>query len=265
MTTELNGATNYEEARLLATSLPQGTDVYIGLFTTMPDADGSNGVEASGSSYARVAHQDWISSVRESDDTSHTERRNNGDIEFPTLTGNLDGVVGWGAWDASSGGNLRWGAAFPNERDFVTTEQPRISHLRLVASLSSPSASTLEGQFMIDETIETSDGSTETLGILASLDDLEAAHVDVVITGRTTAGEHYFREWVASYYRDDGGAGMTLWKDRRFTSDADTRVGFTTALGEVVDSGNDVIAQVTGEAGKAITWRVTGTVRLVED
>lgn len=264
MTTTLEGASNAEESRLLGLSLPQGTDVWIALFTTMPDADGVGGVEAAGSSYARVAHQDWVTSVRESDGVSFTERRNNGDIEFPTLTGALDGVVGWGAYDASTGGALRWGSTFRKERDFIATEQPRVGHLRLAASLSSPSASTLEGQFMIDETVSTSDDTPKTIAVLASLDDLEAVHVDLVFTGKTTGGKHYYQEWRASYYRS--GSGLTLWDDRHFLTDgADTRVGFTSASAIVTPSSNDLIGQVTGEVGEAITWRVTGTVRLVED
>lgn len=119
--------TDYGEGAALTALLPNGTNRYVALFTTMPAADGSGAVEAAGSSYARVACSAWINATV----SGITYRKNNGAVAFTALTGALSGVVGWGIYDASTSGNL---IAFGYVRDvggtavtknFVSTNQPR--------------------------------------------------------------------------------------------------------------------------------------------
>lgn len=74
----------------------------IGLFTTMPADDGTGGVEATGSSYARVA----VAALDANFAIASDQVTNVAEIQFPLLTGSLLEVVGWGVWD--NGGTLRW-------------------------------------------------------------------------------------------------------------------------------------------------------------
>lgn len=111
----------------LAAVLPNGTDVWVALLTTMPDEeDGTGLVEAMGSGYARVAHDAWLNTTAD----GVTYRTNDGAIEFAALSGALS-VVGWAIYDADTGGDL---LAFGSLRDvagevlaynFVSTDQPR--------------------------------------------------------------------------------------------------------------------------------------------
>lgn len=96
------GLTDYAEALALAYLLPGGTNKYVALFTTMPAEDGTGAVEATGGTYARIAHSTWINEVVD----GVTYRKNNGTIEFAVLTANISGVVGWGIYDALTVGNL---------------------------------------------------------------------------------------------------------------------------------------------------------------
>lgn len=79
--------------------LPQGTQLYAGLFTEMPDRAGSGGTEASVTGYARVPISRWVTKVE-----GASVRRNNAvpilwpDLEQPLV------VVGWGLWEAATGG-----------------------------------------------------------------------------------------------------------------------------------------------------------------
>lgn len=72
----------------------EGADVYFGLFTTLPDNLGAGGVE---SSQARIAVTRWRPA-------SNTRRTNVAAISAE-MTVDVD-AVGWGFWDASSGGTL---------------------------------------------------------------------------------------------------------------------------------------------------------------
>lgn len=90
------------------------TNLYVGLFTVNP-TDGTAGTEVSGNAYARVAVAsslaNWAGTqgagtTAASSGTSGTTS-NNGVITFPTPTPSGWGtVVGFGIFDASSGGNL---------------------------------------------------------------------------------------------------------------------------------------------------------------
>jgi hypothetical protein len=98
----MSGLTDYGEQQALIALLPNGTNVYIGFFTTLPADDGTGGVEASGSGYARVNHAAWINVAED----PITYRVNNGAISFSALTADLASIIGWGIWDAAVAGNL---------------------------------------------------------------------------------------------------------------------------------------------------------------
>lgn len=96
------GLTDYGEAQALIALLPNGTARYVGLFTTLPDDDGTGGTEASGGGYARASHSSWVNATS----GTATERRNDGAITLPELSADLEGNIGWGVWDDPSAGNL---------------------------------------------------------------------------------------------------------------------------------------------------------------
>ena len=99
----MSGLTDYGEQQALIALLPNGTNVYVGYFTVLPTADdGTGGTEALGSDYARKAHLAWINVAAD----PITYRVNNGAITFAALAADLVDIVGWGIWDAVSGGNL---------------------------------------------------------------------------------------------------------------------------------------------------------------
>jgi hypothetical protein len=99
----MSGLTDYGEQQALIALLPNGTNVYVGFFTVLPTADdGTGGTEATGSGYARKDHQAWLNVA----EVPITYRVNNGAVEFAALTADLEDIVGWGIWDAVSGGNM---------------------------------------------------------------------------------------------------------------------------------------------------------------
>lgn len=100
--------------------LAHGTPYYVGMFTGMPTRAGTGGVEASGASYARVAHSDWRDVIVGG---FVARRANSGQIRFAALSGDLS-VIGWGIWDTITGGTLR---AFGLLRN--SDGQSRIFHL----------------------------------------------------------------------------------------------------------------------------------------
>jgi hypothetical protein len=74
--------------------------LYLALFTTAPEEDGTGGVEVNGTNYSRIAVSDWgpVSGGTVANDTLLT---------FPTAGANGWGtIVAWGIYDASSEGNL---------------------------------------------------------------------------------------------------------------------------------------------------------------
>jgi hypothetical protein len=136
----MSGLTDYAEQTALETLLPNGTDVFVGFFTVEPTADdGTGGTEASGSGYARKAHQAWTNTT--SGDITY--RVNNGAIEFAALTADLVGINGWGIWDAVSGGNmiafgpiLDAGGAEVVDKTFTSGNQPRFINQELMVGLN---------------------------------------------------------------------------------------------------------------------------------
>lgn len=88
---------------LRTASWTKPTDIYVALYTTMPAADGTGGVEVSGGSYARVLHGPgdayWDAPVG-----GNGEFKNTTAITFPVPTANWGLVVGFGIFYVSSGG-----------------------------------------------------------------------------------------------------------------------------------------------------------------
>jgi len=92
---------NYLETELLDhvfanNAYTSPSTVYVGLFTSNPDEDGS-GTEVSGGSYARQSGSFTVSG-----NTATT----NAAIEFPTATASWGTITHIGIYDASTAGNL---------------------------------------------------------------------------------------------------------------------------------------------------------------
>jgi hypothetical protein len=86
---------------------------YIGLFTTMPAADGTGGVEVIGGSYVRKAitnnNTNWPAAAG-------AQKSNAVAIAFATATANWGNVQGAGVFSASSGGNPDYFAELDADR-----------------------------------------------------------------------------------------------------------------------------------------------------
>lgn len=122
------GLSLYAKQLALSYVVQNGTTYYAALFTTAPDDGGANYVEATGSSYARVAHSAW------DDDATDTVqyRINSGSVVFPELSAPLTGIVAWGLFDAATNGNLiAFGLLYaegddpePSSIDFDSGDEP---------------------------------------------------------------------------------------------------------------------------------------------
>lgn len=84
------------------------TQLYVALFTTLPQLNGTGGVEVStsGTGYARVAipqNTGW-----QGPSGTNQEYANSTDLTFQVPTGNWGTIQGSGIFDAAEGGNLYW-------------------------------------------------------------------------------------------------------------------------------------------------------------
>lgn len=82
--------------------------LYIALFTTVPQLNGTGGTEVSrsGTSYARVAirqNTGWQGPSGNNQEWSNVQ-----DIVFAVPTGNWGNIQGCGVYDAETDGNLYW-------------------------------------------------------------------------------------------------------------------------------------------------------------
>jgi len=112
---------NYLETELLdhvfaGNAYTSPTTVYVGLFTTNPDEDGS-GTEVSGGSYARQAGTFSVTG-----NTATTTAA----IEFPTATGTWGTVTHIGIYDALTSGNLLAYAALTTSKSIASGDVFRI-------------------------------------------------------------------------------------------------------------------------------------------
>ena len=125
---------NYLENALLngtlnATTYTAPTTVYVSLWTSNPNDDGS-GTEVSGGSYARVA----VSFATASGTSG--EVLNDAAVEFAAATAGW-GVVGWiGINDALSGGNLLYHAALDTSKTIDTGDIFKIAIGNLSVTLA---------------------------------------------------------------------------------------------------------------------------------
>jgi len=90
--------------------------VYVGLFTSNPDEDGS-GTEVSGGSYARQAGTFSVTG-----NTATTTAA----IEFPTATATWGTITHVGIYDASSAGNLLAYASLTSSKNITSGDVFRI-------------------------------------------------------------------------------------------------------------------------------------------
>ena len=95
--------TNYGEIQTL-TLLKAAHDYYLAFFTASPSETGG-GKEVSGGSYARKSVSFTVPATATDGTTS---MKNSATIEFPTASADWGTVVGWGIFDAATGGNLYW-------------------------------------------------------------------------------------------------------------------------------------------------------------
>lgn len=125
---------NYLENALLngtlnATTYTAPTTVYVSLWTSNPNDDGS-GTEVSGGSYARVA----VSFATASGTSG--EVLNDAAVEFAAATASW-GVVGWiGINDALSGGNLMYHTALDTSKTIDTGDIFKIAIGNLSVTLA---------------------------------------------------------------------------------------------------------------------------------
>lgn len=78
---------------------------YVALFTTLPAEDGTGGVEVStsGTGYAR---QPATFNTTTSDSGTAKQTSNTSSITFGPFTASVNNIIGFGIYDASTGGNL---------------------------------------------------------------------------------------------------------------------------------------------------------------
>lgn len=112
---------NYLETELLdhvfaGNAYTSPTTVYVGLFTSNPDEDGS-GTEVSGGSYARQSGSFTVSGNTATTDAA---------IEFPTATGTWGTVTHIGIYDALTSGNLLAYAALTTSKSIASGDVFRI-------------------------------------------------------------------------------------------------------------------------------------------
>lgn len=79
---------------------------YFALFTTLPAADGTGGVEVSGSNYSRAAFTNNGTNWPAASGSNPATKSNAVAITFPVPSGAWGTVVGFGYYDAASSGNL---------------------------------------------------------------------------------------------------------------------------------------------------------------
>lgn len=99
--------------------------LHVALFTTLPSADGSGAVEPSGNGYARVqtAGSDWTVATN----AAPSLVENSSKITFPSSTGSWGTVIGFGLYDAASGGNLWAFGSLDQNRTISSGQTPEFA------------------------------------------------------------------------------------------------------------------------------------------
>lgn len=91
--------------------------LYFGLYTDLPDPDGTGGTEVTGGSYARASKTNNGTNFPAA---SGAQKSNANAITFPTATALWGNVVGVGIFDASSGGTPKYFGPLENDRTIDT-------------------------------------------------------------------------------------------------------------------------------------------------
>lgn len=114
------GATDLLEDRIVnylrGTAPPAIAGLYLMLFTTLPNENGSGGVEVTGGAYARQQINSIMPASAGAGSTS------NADLVFPTATAAWGTVQGCGLADAVTGGNILAFQALVTPRAVATTD-----------------------------------------------------------------------------------------------------------------------------------------------
>jgi hypothetical protein len=109
------GTSQYEQQARLnvfkGSAYPAPATVYLALFTTLPAADGSGGVESVDTTYARLAITANVANFPSATGGGPASMSNGVAFNMFVATGNDAATVkGWGFFDALAAGNLlRWG------------------------------------------------------------------------------------------------------------------------------------------------------------
>ena len=94
-----------------AFSLP--ANVYIALFTTIPNEAGAGGVEVTGGSYTRAV---VVSNATNFPAASGSSKANGTEITFPQASADWGLIVAAGVFDALSGGNMLYIGTLTNNK-----------------------------------------------------------------------------------------------------------------------------------------------------
>lgn len=98
-------------AVLRGVTFPVIATTYVGVYTTAPTADdGSDGVEVSVTGYARVAVTSNTTNWKDPSTATQGQTNNLFKIVFPVANAPWGSMVGFGVWDAPTGGNLLYWA-----------------------------------------------------------------------------------------------------------------------------------------------------------
>lgn len=90
------------------TALAQATAWWIALFTTLPGADGTGGVEVSDANYSRQNVESWTL------DTANRRAVNATAESFGTAAASVASIVGFAIMSAETGGTVREYGSFTN-------------------------------------------------------------------------------------------------------------------------------------------------------
>lgn len=169
----------------------------VGLFTTLPADDGTGGVEATGSGYARVTRAALDANFSQTSD----QVTNVAEIQFPLLTGPLAAIVGFGVWD--NGGVLRWAQpagdipqafTFAASTDVFTRTAHGLSDAQMVRAFALDSLP-LPGGITANTTYYVVNSASGTLKLSATSG---GAAIDL-----TTDGACLLRRWYGKAYEVD--------------------------------------------------------------
>lgn len=162
---------------LLARTAPAGftrpvalDTLKVGLFTTLPADDGTGGVEAAGSNYARVA----IAALDANFALTGDIVSNVAEIQFGLLTGSIGDIVGFGIWDnadvlrhAQPAGDLPQAFNFNGSTDTFARTGHGLSDKQLVRAFALDSLA-LPVNVAAGTTYYVRDGASGTLKVAAT-------------------------------------------------------------------------------------------------